>query len=209
MTKPGLNFSSMKLLFKIYIVILLFSSCAKIPIQSVNLMDALMEEGTRMHQINISFLNGIFKAKKEKVDEFIKTKYTPHFIEELQKNIPPETNMKAELPNILNHITPLISQRRDSMQNALEEQRIKLSAKLETDYRTFSTAATELRMLLVSAAKLDTQRQQLFDRARELTKGSIDFDAIENSIDRFIGSGGNIGNDVSELNNTINSIIKK
>ncbi|MCW3110383.1 MAG: hypothetical protein JWQ09_4889 [Segetibacter sp.] len=195
--------------FKVFFIVFTLSSCAKIPIQSVNLMDALAEEGNRMHQINMAFLNSIFKAKKEKVDEFIRTQYAPKFIADFQKNIPKDADVKAELPNIMNAIAPKIAERRDAMQSALEDQRIKLASKLELDYKTFESAAEDLRTLLVSAAEVDKGRQQLMNKTKALSKGTIDLNAVEGSIDRFIISGGNFSNDLSDLNTAINSIIKK
>lgn len=199
----------MKHVFKVFILVVTFSSCTRIPIQSVNLMDALVDEGNRMHEINLVFLNGIFKSKKEKVDEFIKTEYSPYFISAFQKNIPAGTDLKTELPNIMNAIAPRIAARRDSMQTALEEQRIKLTNKLEQDFKAFESASSELRRLLVSAAEVDKQKQLLFSKTKELSKGALDLNAVEGSIDRFIKSGGNFSNDVTDLNNAINTIIKK
>lgn len=199
----------MKHPFKVFFIVMALSSCAKIPVQSVNLMDALAEEGHRMHQVNLAFLNSIFKAKKEKVDEFIKTEYSPYYIANFQKNIPKDADVKAELPNIMNAIAPKIAARRDSMQAALEDQRIKLVIKLEQDYKTFESAASELRRLLVSAAQVNKEQQLLFSKTKELSKGTLDLDAVEGSIDRFIKSGSNFSNDISDLNTAINSIIKK
>ena len=199
----------MRHFFKVFALIVTFSSCAKIPIQSVNLMDAVAEEGYRMHHLNLVLLNGIFKSKKEKVDEFIKTEYSPYYIAAFQKNIPAGTDLKAELPNIMNAIAPRIAARRDSMQTALEEQRIKLTNKLDVDFKAFESATSELRRLLVSAAEVDKQKQLLFTKTRELSKGALDLGAVEGPIDRFIKSGGNFGNDLSDLNNAINTIIKK
>lgn len=199
----------MKHPFKVFFIVMALSSCAKIPVQSVNLMDALAEEGHRMHQVNLAFLNSIFKAKKEKVDEFIKTEYSPYYIANFQKNIPKDADLKAELPNIMNAIAPKIAARRDSMQAALEDQRIKLVIKLEQDYKAFESAASELRRLLVSAAQVNKEQQLLFSKTKELSKGTLDLEAVEGSIDRFIKSGSNFSNDVSDLNTAINSIIKK
>jgi hypothetical protein len=198
----------MKYTLHIFLLLVLLSSCAKIPVQSVSLLDALADEAGRMHQINIALLNGLFQSKREKIDDFIKTQYTPKFVSEFQKNIPPGADVKAELPNILNALAPRINERRDAMQVALEEQRLKLAGKLELDYSVFTNAASELRRLLVSAARVDQERQALYARAKELSKGSIDLNSIGNAIDRFIVSGGNVGADISNLNDAVNSILK-
>ena len=200
----------MKYIISVFVSLVCFTSCAKIPVQSVNLIDALAEEGNRMHTINLVFLNGIFKAKKERIDEFIKTQYTPTFIAEFQKNIPKETDLRTELPGILKSIAPRIAERRDSMQSALEDQRTKLVSKLEQDYKAFESATSELRMLLVSASNINKETQGLFTKTKNLTKGAVDLSAVDSSIERFIVSGGkNLSSGLADLNNAINTIIKK
>ncbi len=199
----------MKRVYTVFFLLIILSSCAKIPIQSISLVDAIAEEGNRMHQLNLSLLNGIFKSKRERIDEFIRTQYSPKFISDFQKNIPKEADLKTELPNIINAVTPRITERRDAMQNALEEQRIKLVAKIEQDYKAFDNAATVMRKLLVSATKINEEKQALFEKTKELSKGSLDLNAVESTIDKFINSGGNVGNEVSNLNDTINTIIKR
>jgi hypothetical protein len=160
-------------------------------------------------EINLTLLNEIFNGKRGKIDDFIKTQYSPKFTSDFQKNIPADADIKSQLPNIINAITPKITERRDAMQNALEEQRIKLIAKLELDYKTFESAVMELRKLIVSTTKVNSEKEALFNKTRELSKGTIDLNAVENSIDRFINSGGDFGNELSTLNDSINTIIKK
>lgn len=199
----------MKKKLLIFISLLLMASCAKIPMQSVTLTDAIMKEGNRMHQLNITLINKMFKEKREKIDDFIENEYTPKFLEEFNERIPEGVDIEAELPKILKSIIPEINARRDRMQSALEEQRVKLIAKLEQDYHIYENATTELKDLLESAVKVGKERKELFNMVKELSNDKIDLNQVESSLDRFIIDSGNLGKDILNLNESINSIINK
>jgi hypothetical protein len=59
---------------------ILFASCARIPIQSIDLVTIIHNEGERMHQLNTALTNNLFTEKRMKIDEFIRLEYTPKFI---------------------------------------------------------------------------------------------------------------------------------
>ena len=115
-----------------------------------------------MHALNKGLLDQMFKDKRRKIDEFIENEYTPTFISNFQKRIPANVDVKAELPGIIASITPRIAARRDSMQVALEIQRIKLDNKLDQDYEAFKTGMNSIRRLLDSAVKVDKERDVLY-----------------------------------------------
>ena len=195
--------------FGVILFIVILSSCATIPPQSISLTDAIIDEGQRMHELNITLLNKMFKEKRERVDLFIENEYTPKFLDEFKSRIPAGVDVEAELPNILKSLIPQINKRRDDMQSALEEQRIKLVTKLEQDYKVYRNATSELKELLKSAVKVTKARQDIFDRAKELTNNRIDLNQVENAIDSFIIDAGNVGENVIKLNDNINSIINQ
>lgn len=188
------------------ILSLLFSCSATIPPQSVILMDAITREGKQMHQINVDLLNKMFEKKRTDIDAFIKNEYTPAFIQNFQNKIPPGTDMVRELPTIIQTITPIINARRDSMQTALENQRVRLLTKLEQDFRDYSYASEKLRELLVSAVKVDSEKQKLYEQVNKLSGDQINFNKIENAIDRFILDKGSVGQNVLKLNESMNEI---
>lgn len=194
----------------IYILVLtfIFYSCAAtIPPQSITLTDAISEEGKRMHQLNLALLNNMFKVKRESIDSFIKNEYTPKYLEEFKKRIPEGVNVDAELPNMLAAVIPEINSRRDMMQSALENQRIKLVTKLEDDFKTYEDATLNLRKLLESAVKLDEENQKLYSQVYELSGNKIDLNKVENSINDFILDSGDVSQNILKLNESINSII--
>ncbi len=199
----------MKIKSFLFALILLIASCAKLPIQSLNLIDAISTEGKRMHQINLSMANKMFNEKRERIDEFIKNEYTPKFIEEFTKKIPAGTDLTNEMPNMMKSIIPKIMERRDAMQNALEVNRIKVIEKLDQDYKEYETACSELKKLLESAIKVNDERKKLLQKTQELTGNKIDFDQIGSQIDKFILNAGDLGENINGLNDGVNKILNK
>ena len=192
----------------IYLFILVvFASCAKLPIQTLTLTDAIISEGERMHELNLSLLNKLFNDKRTKIDLFIKNEYTPKYLEEFRKRIPDGVNYKEEFPNMIQSIVPEIRSRRDMMQNALESQRIKLIEKLNSDYQIFKEASTELRTLIESNIKVNEERQKAFQKVKNLTQNKIDLNQIETELDKFIIKSGDVTGNINELNNSINSLL--
>lgn len=184
-----------------------FMSCsATIPPQSVDLLDAISAEGRRMHEINVSLLNKTFEKKRGEIDTFIKDEYTPKYLEGIIENIPANSKIEDELPKILKSITPVINSRRDMMQSALENQRVKLVTKLEQDYSVYENASLRLRNLLVSAVEVDKEKQKLFEQVRELSGDKIDFNKVENAINDFILDSGDISQNILKLNNSIDAL---
>jgi len=196
----------------IYLVFLIaIAACAKIPVQTLDLTDAIIDEGKRMHQLNLSFLNSMFAEKRDKIDLFISVEYTPKFLENFKKDIPPETDFQKEFPEMMMSIIPEINSRRNAMQSTLETQRIKLMTKLDADYRVFEEASAELRNLIASAVKVNEERSKAFEQLSNLTKNKVNLNQVENEIDEFISKSGefgsNIKGDINELNSSIDSLI--
>jgi hypothetical protein len=200
----------MRVLFKLSLLTLLLLGCAKIPVQSVVLADALQVEGERMHKLNLVFLNRIFSAKRETIEKFIKEEYTPKMVADFTNKVNkefPQTDFKKEFPDLLNALMPHINERRDSLINALELQKEKVVEKLNTDFTVFNNAAFELKRLLESAVKVDKEKQALFNQAKALSNNRIDFNSVEGALDKFIHSSGNVVNNAAALNNVINNLL--
>lgn len=193
----------------VFFISMLFSSCAKLPVQSVSLVEAISEEGTRMHSINTALVNNLFANKRDQVDVFIRTEYTPAFISNFMKNVPPGTDLQKELPDMINAMIPEINSRRDAMQAALEENRIKILDKLNKDYLIYELACMELKRLLESAAKVDKERTALIAQVQNLAGTKIDIEKLENQLDNFILDAGEHSQKLVKLNEEINKLLNK
>lgn len=190
-----------------FISVILVSSCAKLPVQTIALTDAIIEEGERMHELNISLLNKMFDGKREKIDSFIKNEYTSNYLKNFIKEAPPETDFQKEFPDIIQSIVPELNSTRDLMQRALEEQRIKLITKLNIDYNEYAEASYELKKLLESVVKVDEERKRIIEKIGTITNNKIDLNNVESEIDKFIGNAGNVSERILKMNNSINSLI--
>ncbi len=188
--------------------LILLGACAKIPLQTITLTDAIIEEGKRMHELNISLLNKMFDEKREKIDSFIKNEYTPKYLADFKEAVPVGTNYEEEFSGMMEAIIPEINSYRDQMQSALESQRIKLVTKLTTDFKAFENASNELKLLIESAVKVSEERQKAFEKVKNLTQNKIDINQIENEIDKFIVKAGDVGSNINEFNSVINSLLK-
>ena len=202
--------SKMRRLLHCGLVAFFCFSCAKIPVQSVMLVEALQEEGARMHQLNLHLLNQLFQAKRADVEKFINNEYTPSviskFIAKVEKTMP-ETDFKKDFAELMQAIAPEISSRRDSMINVLESQKEKLVEKLNADYSVYNNAASDLRHLLQSATKVDKEKQALFGQIKTLSNNRLDFNSVETELDKFINASGNVSNNVPTLNEAINRLV--
>ena len=197
----------MKRIFYLFLVVLI-SSCAKLPVETIALTDAIIDEGKRMHELNLSLLNKMFDEKREKIDAFIKNEYTPKFLEEFTARVPADTDYEREFPNMIQSIIPQINSRRDKMQSAMESQRIKLVTKLNADYKVFEEASMELRRLIESGVKVDEERKKALNHVKNLTQNRIDLNQIDTELDKFIIKSGDVSGNIIELNNSINSLLK-
>lgn len=202
----------MRFFLHLSLLFVLAAGCARIPAESVVLADALQTEGERMHHLNLLLLNRLFANKRADVDKFINEDYTPVAVKEfvaLVSKAEPATDFKKEFPELMQALSPRINARRDSLLRALDVEKEKLADKLNADYRAFSNATAELKRLLVSATKINKEKQALFATAKQLTNNRIDFNSVEGAVDKFIRSGGNVGGNVVLFSNAINNLLNK
>ncbi len=197
----------MKYIFYLSIFTILLG-CAKLPIQTIALSDAIIVEGERMHELNITLVNRMFSDKREIIDNFIKNEYVQKYIKDFSATIPVGTDYKKELPQMMESIIPVIISRRDIMQRTLESQRIKLLAKINADYLAFQEASTTLTSILHSVADVDKEWKSTIRRIKDVSQGQIDLDQIEKEINNFIIKAGDINENVIDFDDTINAILK-
>lgn len=187
---------------------LLFVSCAKLPVQSVSLLEAVEEEGARMHAINRALLQSMFREKKEMVNQFIAQEYTPAMVENFKSQLPKDTDYKADFALMVQSLMPHINARKDSLLDALDKEQFKLLDQMEKDYTVYRNATGELKRLLTSAVKVDAEKKALFDAAKQVSSNRLDLAGIEGAIDRFIMTGGSVGANMQKLSDTVNRFIK-
>lgn len=189
------------------LVIALFSSCASIPKASVDLNIVLMKEADRMHELNIRLVNAVFNEKSEKLDRFFNEEYLPDMLSRFKKNIPPGTDFNKEFDNIFQALFGEAVKQRNAMQSALEEQRIKLTSKLEKDYTNYRNASAVLHAMLQSAVKVNKSREKALNDLKGVSNSKLDLNEIEKKLDDFI-SGGLKAGAAKTLSDELDKLIK-
>lgn len=184
------------------------ASCAKIPIQAVELSDALKDEGERMHLLNLALIDKIFQEKRHMVNEFITNEYTPAYIENFKKLLPAGTDFRADFSEIIQAINPRINATKDSLLTMLNEQKAGVINKLNEDFKVYSSAYSEMQNLLRSAAKLNQQQSGVYQQIKTLSNNRINLEGIDKALNKFIRDAGSIGEKASLLTSTINSFLK-
>lgn len=193
---------------KLLILLFVFSSCAQIPVQVVELSDALKDEGERMHQLNLTLVNKLFFEKRHMVNEVIEKEYTPRFIENFKSVLPDDVDFEADFNELAQAVYPKINATRDSLISVLEVQKNAIVNKLNTDYKVYTNAYSEMQNLLRSASRLNKQRTEVFQQVKNLTNNKINIEGIETALNKFIKEAGNIAGKADALTNTINSFLK-
>lgn len=193
--------------YLIYLCIF-FTSCAKIPIQSVELSHALKDEGERMHQMNLDLVEYVFNEKKHLVNEFIDKEYSPALVENFMRGLPPATDVKKDFLEIMQAINPRINARRDSLLQVLHEKKMTITQKLQKDYKVYDQAFAAMQQLLSSAARLNQQRTGVYENIKNLSGNRINLQGIDNAINLFIKGAGTVGEKTVLLSNTIDSFLK-
>ncbi len=195
---------------KNWLIIFLLSgvSCAKIPVQTLDLSKALKEEGSRMHQMNISLIEYVFNEKKHLINEFIANEYSPALVENFVKKLPPDIDLKRELPEIIAALNPRIDARRDSLINALQEQKLKIEQPINADYQVYEEAFTAMQNLLASATRLNSSKSSIYEDVKKLSNNRINLPAINAALDNFITGAGSVGEKTILLTSTIQTLLK-
>jgi len=199
---------------KIVIIIAIIvglTSCASIPKESIQVAEVIQNEGKQMHELNVKLVNEIFREKSLKIDRFIEKEFTPEYLVNFFKDVPEDTDLKAELPLMLEVIIPEINKRSNLMKEELEKARLQIINSLQEDYLLYNQATLELKNLLVSAVKVKDARGEALAKITQITNNKIDLDKISGTLDNFISQAGktDISKVIKDMESTINEILKK
>ncbi|MEP6711918.1 MAG: hypothetical protein ABJA37_05870 [Ferruginibacter sp.] len=189
---------------------LLLSSCAtKIPVQSVTLMQQITNEGTRMHKINVAYVNKVFNEKTADINFFIDKEYLPEMIKNIQKQVAGTSiDMNKEWPAVIQKLTPQINATKDSLQQALMNSKFKVITKLNEDYEVFLQACTAEINLLSSAVKLNEEKRQIFDGlVKKISGDKIDAAKLEQILDNYLQKGSSVSGKILNFQNDIDNLL--
>src|SRR5688572_10723551 len=108
---------------KLVLILFVFTSCARIPVQVVELSDALKDEGERMHELNLALVNKLFFEKRHMINQFIVNEYAPAFLKNFKSILPSDVDYEADFEELVQAAYPRINATRDSLISVLEEQK--------------------------------------------------------------------------------------
>ncbi|MFT5645399.1 MAG: hypothetical protein ACI976_000069 [Aureispira sp.] len=194
-----------QLLIIAFLSSLFVSSCASIPSSTVTLTQEVIKEADEMHQLNVVLVNRLFEERKQVINTFITTQYTPAVIANYEKLLPDSLDYKKELPNIIKSIIPVIDRKRDSLQSVLSAQQEQIITKLNSNYINYSEATTSLQNLINSIVKLKTIENEALSSIQSLTGNSVDVKKVENTIDSLLIKSGSIMGKLLDVDNAIKS----
>ncbi len=185
-------------------------SCAKLPVQSVQLMQQIKDEGQRMHKLNMAYVNMVFEKNNAEIDSFMNKEYIPGFISSMKKSIDEndtKIDMNKQWPQIFPKIVPVVNSVRDSLRMALAENRNKIIVKLQEDYEFYRQACDAQIALLSSATKLNNTTRQIFNTLLTKVSGNkTDLSQLEKKLDGFLQQGESISQKILFLNQAVQSI---
>lgn len=192
----------------LFIICITLVSCARVPIQAVQLSEALQEEADRMHRLNLKLVDNMFAEKTYLVNEMMRTEYTPAYIENFKSTLPANTDYKADFAEMVEAIYPMISATKDSLVTVLNEQKSEIVNKLNLDYKVFNSAFSDLQALLKSANKMNQQKTDVYAQLKTLSGNRLDMAGIDKALNGFITKGGNIAANALSLSGIIQSLLK-
>jgi hypothetical protein len=199
-----------KFLFNAFTIslVITMASCAKLPVQSVNLMQQIKDEGQRMHKLNIAYVNLMFDSKNAAVDSFMKHEYIPEFIGNIKKGMDANgIDMSEQWTEVFPKMVPLVNAVRDSLRTALATNKQKVVGKLNEDYEFYKQACDAQIGLLSSAAKLNNTSKQIFNSlAGKITNNKIDLALLEQKLNGFLKEGDSIAQKILFINDAVQTI---
>ena len=196
--------------FLVSACILCMLSCAKLPVQSVNLMQQIKDEGQRMHKLNIAYVNMVFESKNAEVDSFMKKEYIPEFLGRIKEGFDANDtriDMNEHWPEVFPKIVPQVNAVRDSLRNALAINKGKIVTKLNDEYEFYKQACDAQINLLSSATKLNNSTKQIFNSLLgKATGNKIDLSTLEQKLDGFLQKGEGIAQKILFLNESVQTL---
>lgn len=189
--------------------LLLFVSCAKLPVQSVSLMQQIKDEGQRMHKLNVAYINLLFENKNAEADSFMEKEYIPEYISNI-KRLMDENDTRIDMnenwQEIFPKIIPVVNAVRDSLRTALLNNKNKIITKLNEDYDLYKQACDAQIALLSSATKINnTTRQIINSIAGKITGNKTDLSMLEQRLEGFLQKGETIAQKILVINDAVQS----
>lgn len=193
-----------KIKFIVFIlVVFLFSACATIPQESVDLSTELGAGIQKQYQSQIDLINLHFSIKRKALDEAL-DKAIKKYFEGLTPSGTVELN-RNQLQDVADDVMKLNAKNNEAKEE-LEETRILLIKKLNENYLALNLANSSITGLLQSAVTVKEARSEAFQSLSKATEGKIDLDKVFNELDDFVLKGGKDAGETIKLVDKIKTL---
>lgn len=199
--KPIKSFKWLSLIF----IALLFSSCATIPQESVDLSSEVGSGLKKQHQTQIELINLHFSIKRQRLDAAMEKAVNSYF-ESLTPSGTIELS-KSQLKDVTDDVI-FFNTRNNDAKEELEKTRLLLIKKLNENYLALNLANSSLTGLLQSAVTVKQAHSEAFQSLSRATEGKIDLDQVFAELDRFIIKGGEEAGKTIQLTDKIKTLLE-
>ena len=90
----------------------------------------------------------------------------------------------------------------------LQDQKRLVTDKLNVDYKVYNEAFTAMQNLLVSAGKLNQQREGVYQNIKSLSNNRINLQGIDQALNQFILGAGAVSEKSLVLGNAVQTFLK-
>ncbi len=162
-----------------------------------------------MHKINVAYVNKVFNEKTADINFFIDKEYLPEMIKNIQKQITGMgIDMNKEWPAVIEKLTPQINATKDSLQQALLNNKFKVITKLNQDFDLFIQACNAETNLLSSAVKLNEEKRQIFDGlVKKISGDKMDAAKLEQILDSYLQKGSSVSAKILNFQTDIDNLL--
>lgn len=184
------------------------TSCASIPKESVDLSTKIGNGIAESQRSHLNLLNAYFSAKRNDLDQWIESEYTPKYLVSLREKLKNEGLSEMLTPEQLKDVVTVIIKERDARQADLEKTRSYVYENLAGHYDTLVRANAGFTALLQSAVSVNDATSQVSETLSNATGGKVDLDKIDRKFDEILLQAGSGAGKAKSLYNEITAITK-
>lgn len=200
-----------------FIGFIFISGCATVPKATVQLSEELTHMIYDAKAAHLAMVDQFMAERRQRADDFLKNKWIPDYLDnfmkvsEILKDLEKASTSSEKQQVILNFseaTSKVISDRRASIMDALDNIDNTLKQKIEDHYADMITINQALTAHLRSAAEVTSTREELLKQLKINPTELLSMDKISGSIDKLINLKGKV-EEVSGIVTETRNLIKE
>ena len=184
-------------------ILIFLTSCAHVPRESAELSRNIGTGIAENHQAHVALINLYFAQKREAIDGFIEKDFTPQYIATVQTKLG-TNSFDAEM---MRDVIQRIAHKRDVMQSELEQSRLAVLDRVESNNALLLQASAQLTALLTSAANVEEADGALTGALKNASGGRIDFAAMDKKFEDYLQRAGDLSQKTASIYDELQSTI--